>query len=195
MESCDPLSKLIADQRKASSSKSDKKPYAGILAQPMPKWTVLTRPPEEEVAALIDAKLKALFAHYEIDPAGAFEGGPKMASAWANLAWHLAREHVPGFSGPRRKRGKPATRKSDNVTLVMYVELLKRRDKLKDRPAIKSIAAQQLVVGKEETLRKRYNNVKKAFAPISAVLDRWTAVLGNEVLVQMMEKSLSGDEK
>ena len=187
---------------KSSEPKSNKKPYAGVLAEPMPQWTILTRPSDEEVGALINGKLKALFVHYEIDSAGAFEGGPKMASAWANLAcawanlaWHLAREHVPGFSGPPRKRGKPATRKSDDVTLVMYVELLKRRDKLKDRPAIKSIAAQQLVAGKEETLRKRYNNVKKAFAPISAVLDRWAAVWGNEVLVQIMEKSLSGDEK
>lgn len=161
----------------------------------MPKFTAFTAPSDQEITALIDAKLKALFTHYEIDSTDAFEGGPKMASAWANLAWHLAREHVPGFIGAPRRRGKPASRKDDDVTLVLHLELLRRRDKLKDRPAIKSIAAQQLVAGKEETLRKRYNNVKKAFAPISAVLDHWAAVLGNEVLVQIMKESLSGDEK
>jgi hypothetical protein len=202
MESCDPLSKLIADQRKASLSKSEKKPCAGILAQPMPKWTVLTRPTEEEVAALIDAKLKALFAHYEIDPAGAFEGGPKVASAWANLAcawanlaWHLAREHVPGFSGPLRKRGRPATRKSDDVTLVMHVELLKRRDGLSDRAAIKKIAAQNLVSGTEQTLHQRYKRAKKQFVPMSRLYDIFAAAKGRDALVRVMEESLSGDDK
>src|SRR5580704_11533798 len=115
--------------------KSDKKPYAGILAEAMPKYTALTPPADGEVEALIDAKMKALFAHYRLDPTEAFEVGPKMAAAWANLAWHLARQHVPGFVGAPRGRGKPATRKHDDVTIVMHVELLKRRDGLSERKA------------------------------------------------------------
>ncbi|MGH6847958.1 MAG: hypothetical protein ACREC0_11125 [Methylocella sp.] len=171
------------------------KPYTGILAQPMPKWTVLTRPTDEEVTALIDAKFKAVFANYEIDPTDAFEAGPKMASAWANLAWHLAREHVPGFRGPPRGRGKPATRKSDDATLVIHVELLKRRDGLSDRKAIKRIAAQNLVSGTEQTLRQRYKRAKKLFESMSRLYDNFAAAKGRDALVRVMEESLSGDEK
>jgi hypothetical protein len=75
--------------------KSDKKPYGGILAEPVPKYTALTPPADGEIDALIDAKMKALFAHYGLDSADAFEGGPRTAAAWATLAWHLARQHVP----------------------------------------------------------------------------------------------------
>lgn len=63
----------------------------------MPKWTALTQPTDKEIDELIDEKFKALFAYYEIDPADAFGFGPEKASSWANLAWHLARDHVPGF--------------------------------------------------------------------------------------------------
>jgi hypothetical protein len=187
--------KLPARQGKAMSNKLSKKPYARILAEPMPKWTALTGPSDEEFAALIDAKMKALFAHYEMDPACAFAGGPKMASAWANLAWHLAREHVPGFSGPPRKRGKPAMRKSDDATLIMHVELLKRRDKLSDRKAIKKIAAQNLISGTEQTLLQRYKRAKKLFLPISRFYDNVAAALGSDALVHIMEEALSGDNK
>ena len=67
----------------------------------MPQFTALTSPSDKELDTLIDMKLKALFAHYEINSTDAFEGGPKMAPAWANLAWHLAREHVPASSACR----------------------------------------------------------------------------------------------
>jgi hypothetical protein len=161
----------------------------------MPKWTILTRPTEEEVKALIDEKFKALFAHYEIDPAGAFEGGPKMASAWANLAWHLAREHVPGFSGPPRRRGRPPTRKSDDVTLVMHVELLKRRDKLSERKAIKEISAQRLVSGTEDTLLKRYKSAKTQFVPMSLMFDNAASRIGRDGFLSALADALFGDEK
>jgi hypothetical protein len=180
---------------KSSDSKSNKKPYAGVLAEPMPQWTILTRPSDEEVAVLINGKLKALFVHYEIDSAGAFEGGPNMASAWANLAWHLAREHIPGFSGPPRKRGKPATRKSDDVTLVMHVELLKRRDSMSNREAIKEIAAQNLVAGTEQTLHQRYKRAKKRFEPLSLMYDNAAAAIGRDAFVHAMEEALFGDDK
>lgn len=139
--------------------------YSGILAEPMPKWGALTQPPENEVDELIDEKWKALFAHYGLDPTDAFELGPKKASAWANLAWHLARQHVPGFRHAPRKRGKPAERKSDDVTLFMHVELLKRRDRLSEHKAIQIIASQNIVSGSEGTLLQRYKRAKKPVPP------------------------------
>jgi hypothetical protein len=179
-----------------ASRKSDKKPYTGILAEPMPKFTILTRPTDEELAVLIDTKFKALFDHYEIESADAFEGGPRMASAWANLAWHLARDHVPGFIGAPRGRGKPATRRADDVSLVMHVELLKRRDGLSERKAVKSIAERNLVSGSEEALLKRYKNAKPVFAPMVAMFDSLAAAAkGNDVFVRVMEESLFGDDK
>jgi hypothetical protein len=177
------------------SHKSDEKHYAGILAEPMPKYTALTPPADGEVEALIDAKMKALFAHYGLDSTDAFEGGPKMAAEWANLAWHLARQHVPGFVGAPRGRGKPATRKQDDVAIVMRVELLKRRDGLSERKAIKRIAGDNLVLGTEAALLKRYKNAKTTFAPIARMFDNMVAVLGHDVFVQTMEESFSGDGK
>ena len=175
--------------------KSDKKPYAGILAEPMPEYTALTLPADGEIDALIDAKMKALFAHYGLDSTDAFEDGPKMAAAWANLAWHLARQHVPGFVGAPRKRGKPATRKQDDVTIVMHVELLKRRDGLSERKAIKRIADDNLVRGTEAALLKRYKNAKTTFAPMAGMFDNIVATLGHDVFVQIIEESFSGDGK
>jgi hypothetical protein len=175
--------------------KSNNKPYAGILAEPMPKYTALTAPADGEVAALIDAKIKALFAHYDLDPADAFEGGLKAAAAWTNLVWHLARQHVPGFAHAPRGRGKPATRKQDDVTIMMHVELLKRRDGLSERKAIKRIAEDDLVPGTETALLKRYRNAKTSFAPMAEMFDAMAAILGNDVFVRTMEESLSGDEK
>src|SRR5260370_9744324 len=117
-----------------SRSERKDKAYSGILAEPMPKWTVLTRPSDEEIAEIIDEKWKALFVHYGIDSSAAFEPGrPEMASAWANLAWHLARNDVPGFRGAPRKPGGPATRKPDDVPLFMHGELLRIRDRPSDR--------------------------------------------------------------
>lgn len=171
------------------------KPYTGILLEPMSKWTALTAPTDEELDALIDAKMKALFTHYGIDPAEAFEAGPKTAAAWANLAWHLAREHVPGFSGPPRKRGKPATRKDDDVTLILHVQLLTRREGLSERQAINKIAAQDLVSGTEEALRQRYKRTKKQFIPVFLLFDKFAAAKGHDVLLRTLEESLSGDDK
>lgn len=175
--------------------KSDKKPYTGILAQPMPKYTVLSRPPDSEIDALIDAKMKALFGHFGLDPTDVYEGGPKMAAAWANLAWHLACQHVPGFANAPRGRGKPATRKQDDVTIVMHVELLKRRDGLSERKAIKHIADGNLVPGTEEALRKRYKTAKTTFAPMARMFDNMAAAMGSDAFIQAMVDSFSGDGK
>jgi hypothetical protein len=169
--------------------------YSGILAETMPKWTALTQPSDNEIDELIDKKWKALFAHYGLDPTDAFEFGPKKASAWANLAWHLARQHVPGFRGAPRKRGKPATRKPDDVSLFMHVELLKRRDVLSDRKAIQRIASQNLVSGSESALLQRYKRAKKLFRPMSEMFDHAAAGIGKGDLVCLLEDALFVDKK
>jgi hypothetical protein len=55
-----PYYNLAAEQEKASSSKTDKEPYAGLLAQPMPKWTILTGPTYEEIKALIRREIQGV---------------------------------------------------------------------------------------------------------------------------------------
>jgi hypothetical protein len=182
-------------RRAVRQSNRGKKPYTGILLEPMPKWTALTAPTDEELSALIDAKMKALFTHYGINPTDAFEVGPKTATAWASLAWHLAREHVPGFSGPPRKRGKPATRRDDDVTLVLHVKLLMRRHGLSERKAINKIVAQRLVSGTEQALLQRYKRTKKQFIPVFRLFDNIAAAKGQEVFLRILEESLSGDDK
>jgi hypothetical protein len=172
-----------------------KKPYAGILAEPMPRWTALTQPTEKEIDAIIDQKFNALFAHYEIDPPRAVGFGPEWAMAWANLAWHLAREHVPGFRGAPRRPGKPALRKADDISLVMHVELLRRRDGLSDRKAIEKIAAGKLVSGTVDALRKRYARAKEKFRPMATMFDNTAAGIGEEAFLRALEDALSGDEK
>jgi hypothetical protein len=181
---------------KRSRSDLKDKAYSGILADPMPKWTALTQPTEKEIDELIDEKWKALFVHYGIDSSAAFEpGGPEMASTWANLAWCLARDHVPGFRGAPRKRGKPALRKDDDCSLVMYVELLRRRDGLSDRKAIEKIAAGNLLSGTEDTVRKRYTRAKEKFRPIATMFDNMAAGIGEEAFLRELEDALSGDKK
>jgi hypothetical protein len=181
---------------KTARSDLAEKPYTGILAEPMPKWTALTRPSDNEISALLDEKLKALFAHYGLDSSAAFDPGrPEMGSAWANLAWHLAREHVPGFKGAPRKHGRPPTPKPDDVTLFMHVELLRRRDGLSDRKAIRKIAAENLASGTETALLQRYKRAKQLFKPMSSMFDNAAVAVGQDRLVDSLEDALFGDEK
>jgi hypothetical protein len=77
----------------------------------------------------------------------------------------------------------------------MHVELLKRRDGLPDRKAIKKIAAQNLVSGTEQTLHQQYKRAKKQFVPMSRLYDNLAAAKGRDALVRIMQESLSGDDK
>lgn len=77
----------------------------------------------------------------------------------------------------------------------MHVELLKRRDGLSDRKAIKKIATQNLVSGTEQTLHQRYKRAKKQFVPMSRLYDNFAAAKGRDALVRIMEELLSGDDK
>jgi hypothetical protein len=181
---------------KTARSDLAEKPYTGILVESMPKWTVLTRPSDNEISELLDEKWEALFAHYGLDASAAFDPGrPEMGSAWANLAWHLARQHVPGFKGAPRKRGRPPARKRDDVTLFMHVEFLRRRDGLSDRKAIQKIAAGNVVSGTETTLLQRYKRAKPLFKPMSSILDNIAVAIGQDGLVDSLEAALFEDEK
>jgi len=169
--------------------------YTGILAEPFPKWTALTQPTEGEIEALIESRMRALFSHFGLDPAAAYELGPKMAAAWADLAWHLARQHVPGFCGAPPKRGRPATRQSDDYSLVMHVDLFKRRDGLSERKAIIELAKRNVIPGSEQALRQRYKRAKKHYEPIFRLFDNVAAAKGHDVFVRILEESLTGDQK
>jgi hypothetical protein len=182
--------KKVRRLRDASS-----KAYAGILLEPMPKWTALSAPSDGQLAELIDEKFRALFVHFGLDPTEAFRFGPGKAAAWADLAWHLAREHVPGFKAAPRKRGAPPIHQEDNVKLAMHVELLKRRDGLSDRKAIERIASRNIVQGSVEALLGRYKRTKKAFAPMRVLFDNIASVKGADVLVGVMEEALGEDVK
>lgn len=161
--------------------------YGGILAEPMPQWTLLTQPPEEEVRALLEKKMRALFAHYGIDPDGDL-------TAWAKLATNLANAHVPGFQPPPRRQGAPARRQQDDITMFMWAELLMRRDGINQTQAIRQLAHDQRVQGTEETLKKRYERSKKAFQPMKNIFD-WTATqIGQDRVIQELQASLLGDE-
>lgn len=165
------------------------------MAEPVPGWTALTAPTDQEVDKLIRQKMDALLIHYGIDPSEANQPGPRMAAAWANLAWRLAREHVPGFKPKPQQRGRPSKRKQDDVDLALNVELLRRRDRLSDRKAIHQIASYGLVSGTEQTLLQRYKRKKKQFAVLSRLFDRAADVIGHDALVHSIEDALTGDDK
>ncbi len=185
--------KVTAKRRMATLAAPGTKPYEGILAESWPKFDMLSGPNERQIDELIEVKMKALFSHYKINPDDAFAPGPKMAAAWADLAWHLARAHVPGFVGAKRGRGAPATRQSDDVSLFFRVNLLKIRDNLSDRAAIRAIVAHGVISGTEEALLKRYKNKKKEFEPLSKMFDKMAAQFGAGQLIQAIQEAIDGD--
>jgi hypothetical protein len=167
--------------------------YTGTLAEPLPQWTALTQPPPEEVGASIDAKMKALLEHYQINPRDAFEAGPRQVAAWANLAFALAREHVPGLQGAPNKQGRPKKRQEDDLTLFLWVELLKRRDGLSQTAAVRRVAKEGWVDGKAETLKKRYEHLSAPYLVCARVIDRIIEGIGAERTFLMMQEALTDE--
>ena len=114
------------------------KPYSGLLAEPIPKWTTLSRPSDEEVDALLEAKgrhyllisISILLKRLRAAPSWQFHG----QSSPLNSPGSLCRASRRAPVGP----GRPAKRKFDVVMLFMYVGLLKRRDGLSVRGAIQA---------------------------------------------------------
>jgi hypothetical protein len=110
--------------------RSAAKEYAGLLAQPMFPLHALSTDSDRRVWVMKRAlKTALLFRHFDTNPNG--------KDAWQNLAIALAERHVPGFNPPRNKQGRPRERANDDLTLLLLVELLKRRDGVSDRAAIK----------------------------------------------------------
>lgn len=87
-------------------------PYGGILAEPLPKFSALD--PDEKAATVLLEKTVALFKHYGLKPDDAHP--LTNASPWAELAFALAREHVPGFKPAPPHSRRTASAHSDSTS-------------------------------------------------------------------------------
>jgi len=181
-----------AKRSDSAGRQGDANTYTGILAKPPPQWTALTRPPPEEVDALIDAKMKALLEHYQINPRDAFEVGPRQVAAWADLAFALARAHVPGLRGAPKKQGRPPEQQAENFALFVLVELFKRRDGLSQTAAVRRIAKEGWVEGTTTALEQRYKRLSTPYREVSArMIDQMIERAGPEHAFAAMEESFT----
>jgi|SRR5262249_15002102 len=159
--------------------RSAAKEYAGLLAHPMFPLHALSTDSDRCVWVMRRAlKTALLFKHFDINPNG--------EDAWQNLAIALAERHVPGFNPPPNKQGRPRERTNDDLTLLLLVELLKRRDGASDRAAIKKIATCKIMNGTFDTLRARYQRAKRD-KHLRVLLKTIVAVGSNERLVKALE--------
>ena len=98
--------------------------YYGPLADPIKPPTLIGGAlwPETKAHYAVEMATRTLllFEHFKIDP--------KSENAWRDLALSLAKQHVPGFMPPPAEQGRPRQRDNDDTTLVLFVELLKRRE-------------------------------------------------------------------
>ena len=161
--------------------------YRGLLADPMRPLGMLSSP-EEEGNWVLDQCVKTilLFQHFGIDP--------NAEDAWQKLAIGLARKHVPGFRPPRKTQGRPRERAQDAITLVMLVELLKRRDRLPVSSALQRIAEVGAIPGAYETLRTMHREASKRGAkqhknllPLVELLDRVAESIGDDRLIDSLD--------
>jgi hypothetical protein len=162
--------------------RSAAKEYAGLLAQPMFPLHALSTATDESFWVMKRVfKTVLLFQHFDIDPNG--------RDAWQNLAIALAERHVPGFKPPPQKQGRPRERVNDDITLFLLIELLKRRDGVSDRAAIKKIAARKILNGAFETLRTRYQRAKRD-KHLGVLLKTIGGSVSNEQLVDALESGV-----
>lgn len=172
--------------------KADPVKYSGILAEPYPSWTALTAPSEAEQQAIIKERMDALMVHYGLDPTKATPDTPNFWTTWMNLAWLLARDHVPGFQGAPREPGRPSVRKGDDVTLWLHLELRRRRDGMSTAAAIRDVVASGGVRGSEAALLGRHKRSKKSLEPLGELIGRLEAKVGREAVIAAIEAGLSG---
>jgi len=122
--------------------------YKGILKEKIPADGT-------DYMSLVLDKLEALFDHYEIS---------KEPGMWVMLAFHLARDHVPGFKieqPPRRRWGK---RTADDIKILVEINKLVESGKsvnsaaqiLANRNTIKDL--------NKEGIRQRYLSLKRGAA-------------------------------
>lgn len=187
------------------------KEYGGILAEPLPRRGI-DGPSGNEYDALHDAKIVALFKHFGIIPVPGVCAGKGSSitdswrrlhaesTAWMELALRLAHQHVPGFRtppSPPRKPGRPRERDQDDITLLLVVELLKRRDHLSIKAATKKIADAEIIKGAPETLRFRYNNRtvinshgENSLVPALELFQQLALRIGEDAFIKCLEDAL-----
>jgi hypothetical protein len=181
---------MMRSPKRANTSRKSKRSlqrdeYRGLLAEPVSEPSLLSRDEEwEKYYKTLNTKMRVLMEHFGIDP-----GDP---GAWVKLSCELARGHVPGFMGPRRKQGRPADRNEDDFTLWMLFELLRRRDGKSARAASKSIAQTDAVKGAAETLRTRHKNWMRKNKPVIEFFERVVQRLGEQKFVATLEATVGG---
>jgi hypothetical protein len=159
--------------------------YSGALAEPMYPPRLLMSPEKlAEWPIRRATKMLLLFDHFGIDPTG--------DNAWRDLAGALAARHVPGFRPPPEKPGRPMERLDDDVTLVLMVDLLKRRDRKSVRGAIRVVVEKNAIAGTVPTLLDRYKKAvkKPALALIIGLIGRVAEKHGEAVVVEILEATI-----
>lgn len=127
--------------------------YAGLLAEPMHKPTLMSTEAEKANWAIKRAtKTSLLFKHFAIDPTA--------HDAWQNLAIALAEAHVPGFQRTPQKQGRPKDNNLD-LTLLMLFRLLRLRYGPNERQAAERIASRGKLPQNAEALRSRFRRALK----------------------------------
>ena len=108
--------------------------------------------PAEKDAWVIERAIRTLklFQEFDIDP--------NSGDAWMRLAIALAERYKPGF-GPPRKRGRRREHASDDIQLMLMVELLKHRDDFSVRKACAVIAQAGAIKERSKTLQERHKRL------------------------------------
>ena len=158
-----------------------------LFTTPMRQLGLLGQFLEEERQKLQNekrSKLMLLLEHFRIDPAS--------ESCWLQLALALAEKHVPGFQPPPTQQGRPKERAEYGTTLVLLVGLLRTRDRLSVRAAIRKIAAAGCISGSEEKLRDLYKRAARRTytndaTVVITIIDGFTKEYGPDFVAPTLE--------
>ena len=155
--------------------------YTGPLSEPEYPPTLLTADAERTGwAERQAAKTLLLFQHFGI--------APDSENAWQHLALALAARHVPGLGLPPKPRGHPMDY-DFAITLLMRVELLKRRDHLTVRAAIERLAVTDPYKAMTaEALRTRYREGVKNrhLKTLFQVFNRMAEKIGEQEFIESL---------
>lgn len=109
---------------------TSKKPYPDILGTPISPQSLLEDDFDGRFRSDADERFDALFEYYDINR--------KAPTAWMDLAFALAKTHVPGFSvhvpkrqpkslNPNERRGRPPELDMRILPLCVFTVLYRRR--------------------------------------------------------------------
>jgi hypothetical protein len=175
---------MKSGRRRRSKTKPSDLSYTGPLAEPMCRPTWLDSPETKDAWAIERSnKMLLLFKHFGVNPLA--------ENAWRDLAMALAERHVPGFGSPR-KRGRPREHQEEDMTLVLLVELLRRRDRVGVKAAIRKIADARIFNRTDETLLANHKKAAKEQAALLQFFERVAEGLGQPIFVQCLEDAVGG---